>query len=159
MAPSWGTEEMGGGGGGSDGDKMEKKCSPRICWSLSSLGHLASLQISQRLFGNLRPPRLMLLGRVPRLNSIAFWLLTRRKKSAPDGRAMRCDPDSSVTGWPSLNHWISGGGLPSALQLSVVGSWRGTITSRGCSVILGTSTAAKKSFHRLRFGFTASLFH
>lgn len=62
---------------------------------------------------------------------------TLRKKSPPDGRIMRCDPGSTLSGSPSLYQEIIGDGTPSALQFNVAGSYRGTITSNGCSTILG----------------------
>lgn len=77
------------------------------------------------------------------------WLLlsfyfTFRKNKPPAGSRILCDPGSALIGSPSLNHVIVGVGIPSALQLSVAGSCRGTMTSRGCSVILGYSKAERR---------------
>jgi hypothetical protein len=64
--------------------------------------------------------------------------MTRRKKSDPVGKMTRCDfgLDGAVgTGTPSLNHRISGSGIPSALQFNVSGSFFGTVIDVGCSVM------------------------
>lgn len=47
---------------------------------------------------------------------------TLRKKSPPDGKIMRCDPGSTLSGSPSLYQEIIGDGTPSALQFNVTGS-------------------------------------
>lgn len=48
-----------------------------------------------------------------------------------------------TTSSPSLNHSILGFGFPSALQLSVTGSFLATTMSEGCSVILGDLNCAE----------------
>lgn len=69
---------------------------------------------------------------------------TLRKNSAPDGSRTRCEPGAMLTGFPSLSHRMLGIGDPSALQLRVTGSWRGTVVSIGCSVIRGICKPEKK---------------
>lgn len=64
-------------------------------------------------------------------------ILTLRKNKPPAGKIIRCEPGSSFNGSPSLYHVMVGVGVPSALQFSVTGSYLGTITSNGCSVIRG----------------------
>jgi len=63
--------------------------------------------------------------------------LTLRKNNPPAGKVMRWEPGRIFRGTPSLYHWMVGVGLPSALQLSVAGSCRGTVVSMGCSTIRG----------------------
>lgn len=48
--------------------------------------------------------------------------LTFRKNRPPAGRNRRCDPGKIFNGTPSLNHWMVGVGVPSALQFNVAGS-------------------------------------
>lgn len=67
---------------------------------------------------------------------LAIWL-TLRKNKPPAGSVILWEPGSIFSGTPSLNHWIVGVGEPSALQLSVAGSCRGTVVSIGCSTIRG----------------------
>lgn len=74
---------------------------------------------------------------VPWSESLRPWV-TLRKNSDPVGNRTRCDSPAVVTNSLSLYHSILGSGIPSALQFNVVGSWRGTTVSAGCSVILGT---------------------
>lgn len=80
--------------------------------------------------------------------SCSFLLLiVLRKNNDPDNNNTRCDFDSTLevrTGSPSLNHWISGSGRPSALQFKVTGSFFATILSEGCSVILGDRYCPEK---------------
>lgn len=61
--------------------------------------------------------------------------VTFRKKTEPSPRIMRCA--EFLRGAPSLNHLMAGSGRPSAPQLRVRGSLRGTVQLLGCSVILG----------------------
>jgi len=70
--------------------------------------------------------------------------LTLRKNNPPAGRVMRWEPGRIFRGTPSLYHWMVGVGLPSALQLSVAGSCRGTVVSMGCSTIRGGWDPAKE---------------
>jgi len=69
-----------------------------------------------------------------------LWII-RRKNSCPLGSSMRCELGFSLavtTGCPLRYHVITGVGSPSALQLSVAGSFLATYWSSGCSVIRGS---------------------
>lgn len=79
-------------------------------------------------------------------------LLTFKKNNSPPGSIIRCDI-SIFTGNPSLYQVIVGVGLPTLWQLSVVGSIRFTITSCGCSVIRGASSAANREKIKENFYF------
>jgi len=70
--------------------------------------------------------------------------LTLRKNNPPAGSVMRWEPGSIFSGTPSLYHWMVGVGDPSALQLRVAGSCRGTVVSMGCSTIRGGCEPAEK---------------
>jgi len=68
-----------------------------------------------------------------------LWMM-RRKNSWPLGSSIRCELGFSfavTTGWPLRYHVMTGVGSPSALQLSVAGSFLATYWSSGCSVMRG----------------------
>jgi len=76
---------------------------------------------------------------------VSWSELTFKKNKPPAGSIMRCEPASVFSSRPSLNHWIVGVGLPSALQLNVYGSFFGTVVSIGCSMMCGFSPGEWKA--------------
>lgn len=73
---------------------------------------------------------------------------TFRKNKPPAGRNTRCDPGWFFSSVPSLYQCMMGIGEPSALQFNVTGSWRGTVVSIGCSIILGICRPAREQNKR-----------
>lgn len=71
----------------------------------------------------------------------------RKKNKDPLGRSILWDRGSSLsvsTRSPSLYHSMVGVGRPSALQFKVVGSPLETMTSEGCSTILGGKSSWRR---------------
>lgn len=80
-------------------------------------------------------------------------MCTLRKNKPPAGSIMRCEPESVFSSRPSLNHWMDGVGLPSALQLKVNGSFFGTVVSMGCSMMRGFSPGMERGRKRFYYYF------
>ena len=98
--------------------------------------------ISNVAFFDLATPRVLEATHQYVPESCSFLLcIALRKNKEPSGRRIRCDCGSVgavFTNPPSRYHSISGSGVPDALQLKVIGSFRATVMLRGSSIILGT---------------------